>query len=95
MGRRDWMRANWDRVGAWGCVAAAAIALFVGWWGVSRAVYPASQLPYIISGGIGGALLLAFGVTLLISADLRDEWQKLDEIASRLPEPAEGIPAER
>lgn len=85
---QNWLRANWDRATAWACVAASVVVLFIGWQGVSRAVYPASQLPYVISGGIGGALLLAFGATLLISADLRDEWQKLDEIAARLPEPA-------
>lgn len=90
MRRQEWVRANWDRFGAWICVAVGVLVLFLGWQGVSRQVYPASQLPYVISGGIGGALLIAFGATLLISADLRDEWQKLDEIASRLPSPAAG-----
>ena len=94
MRRQDWLRANWDRVAAWSCVAASVLVLFVGWQGVSRQIYPASQLPYVISGGIGGALLLAFGATLLISADLRDEWQKLDEIAARLPAPPEPADAE-
>jgi hypothetical protein len=51
---------------------------------VSKSAYPAEQLPFILSGGIGGALMVALGATLLISADLRDEWQKLDRIEKKL-----------
>jgi hypothetical protein len=85
---RQWLRANLDRAGAWLSVAAGVIVLLIGWHGVAHTAYPAEQLPYIISGGIGGALLIAFGATLLISADLRDEWHKLDRIEQRLAEAA-------
>ena len=78
-----WVRAQWDRVAAWVCVAAGAVVLIVGWAGVSRYAYPADQLPYIISGGIGGLFLLGLGAMLWLSADLRDEWRKLDEIDRR------------
>lgn len=78
-----WVRAQWDRVLAWVCVAAGAIVLVVGWAGVSRYPYPADQLPYIISGGVGGLFLLGLGAMLWLSADLRDEWRKLDEIDRR------------
>ena len=81
---KRWLRANWDRVGAWSCIVIGALLLFAGWHGISRTAYPAEQLPYLISGGIGGALLVALGATLLISADLRDEWRKLDRIERRL-----------
>jgi hypothetical protein len=37
-------------------------------------------MPYIISGGVGGLFFLAVGGTLWLSADLRDEWRKLDAI---------------
>ena len=86
MDLKRWIRANWDRVAAWACVAVGALVLILGWHGVARSAYPAQQMPYIISGGIGGALLVALGATLLISSDLRDEWQKLDRIESRLAE---------
>jgi hypothetical protein len=84
MDLKRWLRANWDRAAAWTCVLAGVAALIVGWQGASTTAYPAEQLPYILSGGIGGALLMAMGATLLISADLRDEWQKLDRIEKRL-----------
>jgi hypothetical protein len=84
MNLKHWVRTNPDRAGAWTAVALGAIVLFLGWQGASTTEYPAEQLPYIISGGIGGALLVAVGATLLISADLRDEWRKLDRIERRL-----------
>jgi hypothetical protein len=79
-----WLRLHWDRAGAWACVAAGAVALLLGWVGVSGSGYAAAQLPYIISGGVGGAFLLGLGAMLWISADLRDEWLKLDRIEERL-----------
>jgi len=48
------------------------------------ATLPAEQLPYIISAGIGGMFLLGLGAMLWLSADLRDEWRKLDRIERRL-----------
>ena len=77
-------RVHWDRVSGWGLVVVGAIVLAVGWWKVSRTPYPAEQMPYIVSGGIVGALLVVFGAAMLISADLRDEWHKLDRVEALL-----------
>lgn len=88
MDLKQWIRKHPDRAGAWIAVALGAFALFLGWQGASTTAYPAEQLPYIISGGIGGALVVVFGATLLISADLRDEWHKLDRIERWLQEAA-------
>ena len=79
-----WLRLQWDRVLAWVFVAVGAIALIAGWVGVSGSAYAAGQLPYLISGGIGGIFLLGVGATLWLSADLRDEWRKLDCIEDAL-----------
>lgn len=78
------VRLHWDRVSGWGLVAVGAIVLLVGWWKVSKTPYPAEQMPYIVSGGIVGALLVVFGAAMLISADLRDEWHKLDRVEALL-----------
>jgi hypothetical protein len=78
------VRLHWDRVTGWGLVVAGAIVLCVGWWKVSKTPYPAEQMPYIVSGGIVGALLVVFGAAMLISADLRDEWHKLDRVEALL-----------
>ena len=81
---RRWLRANPDRAAAWICVGLGVIALLVGFHGIAGTGYPAEQMPYLLSGGIGGALLIAFGATLLLSADMRDEWHTLDRIEKRL-----------
>ena len=75
-----WLRAQWDRVLAWVAVAAGAIALLLGWLGVSGAAFPAQQIPYVVSGGLFGLFLLGLGGVLWLSADLRDEWRKLDDL---------------
>ena len=78
------VRAQWDRVGAWVLVALGALALLLGWLGVSNTAYPTEQVPYIISGGLLGIFLLGTGAMLWISADLRDSWRKLDGIERAL-----------
>lgn len=93
------LRAQWDRALAIGISVLGLIVIGLGWLGVSGTGYVAEQLPYAISGGIFGLFLLFVGATLWLSADLRDEWRKLDSIDSRLErifadeEPAEPAPA--
>ncbi len=78
------LRSQWDRSGAIACTLIGGMFLLLGWIGVSGTSYLAKQLPYIISGGIGGVFFLGLGATLWISADLRDEWRKLDRIEEAL-----------
>jgi len=49
---------------------AGAIAEIAGYWGASGTIDPGEQLPYIISGGIGGIFLLGAAAMLLFSADM-------------------------
>ena len=88
-----WLRVQWDRALAIGAVALGVIALVIGWAGISDEVFASRQLPYLLSGGIGGLFLLGVGATLWLSADLRDEWHKLHRIELRMgdetPTPAE------
>jgi hypothetical protein len=79
-----WVRAQWDRVLATALFVAGGGALVVGWVGVSRQALTALQVPYIISGGIGGIFLLGLGAVFWLSADLRDEWRKLDQVLDAL-----------
>ena len=89
----QWLRLGWDRAGAWACVVAGAIALEVGWIGVSGKLYTAEQVPYVISAGFGGLFLLGLGGILWLSADLRDEWTQLDKIEELLAAQAEASAA--
>lgn len=74
------IKQQWDRVLALLAAAIGALALVLGWVGVSGVSLVTQQIPYLVSGAVVG--LVAFGVasTLWISADLRDEWAKLDDI---------------
>jgi hypothetical protein len=89
--------ANWDRLGGWLLIAIGAVALIVGWLGVSRQIYPAGQIPYIVSGGIGGLCSVGLGATFLVAAELRDQWfevRKLNDKVDRLLEERALVPLE-
>jgi hypothetical protein len=75
-----WTKVQAERVGAAVCVALGAVSLLLGWLGVSDKIYPGEQIPYIASGGLLGVCLVGIGAVLWLSADLRDEWRKLDRI---------------
>lgn len=74
------LRSQTDRTLAVVAGLAGVVVLIIGWLGVSGTAYPAEQLPYIISGGIGALFLLGMSTALWLSADLHDEWRKLDRI---------------
>jgi hypothetical protein len=80
----NWMRLAWDRAAAVILIAAGAVALVLGYVGVSGEAFPAKQLPYLISGGIAGVFILGVGALFWLSADMRDEWTKLDRIEGAL-----------
>lgn len=85
-GALDWRQA----VGG-GLVGLGFIATLVAWYGVSGTLDPGEQMPYISSGGFGGAALIALGVTMLVAYEhsrdrdaLRDVLDELDAVRSRL-----------
>ena len=80
----NWLRLAWDRAAAVALIAAGAVALVLGWVGVSGEAFPAKQLPYLISGGIAGVFILGVGTLCWLSADMRDEWTKRDRIENAL-----------
>jgi len=85
-GRLDWRQALGGAL-----VAVGAVAIIIAWWGISGTLDPGKQMPYLGSGGIGGAALIALGVTLLISyehvrdrAALAEVLDRLDDLEARL-----------
>jgi hypothetical protein len=87
------LRTQLDRVLAGACVVLGGIALLFGWIGISGTALSYKQIPYIISGGLLGVILVGIGLTLYLSADLRDEWRKLDDLDQSLREATERLPA--
>lgn len=81
---KTFVRANWDRAAAAALVVLGVVALAFGWWGVSGTGIAAEQNPYLISGGLVGIALIGIGCTVWLSADLQDEWRRLDAVEERL-----------
>jgi hypothetical protein len=79
-----WLRAQWDRVAGWALIAVGVVLIILGWQGVSTAPFVADELSYIASAGLGGLLCAGVGTCLLVVAELRDEWRKLDRIEQLL-----------
>jgi hypothetical protein len=73
-------RYQWDRAVAVALVAGGLVAVVVAWVLASDTILTFEQIPYLMSGGLIGVCLVAVGATLWLSADLRDEWRKLDRL---------------
>ena len=86
MGGVTWLRAEWDRFLAWALLTAGAALVVIGAVQVADHRYLADQLSFIMSAGIGGLGCIGFGAGLILSADLHDEWRKLDRLEELLAE---------
>lgn len=73
-------RNQWDRTLAILLVVGGFVALLVGWLAVSGTIFTFEQIPYVISGGLLGVCLIALGCASWVSADLRDDWRKMDRL---------------
>ena len=71
-------------VAGWLLGAIGGLAVIGGYWGVSGTLDPGKQLPYIISGGIGGVFLLGLGAALVFSSDLAANRNELAEMKEML-----------
>jgi hypothetical protein len=78
------LRSQPDRALAVLSGVVGVVLLIDGWYGVSGQGIVAGQLPYLISCGLGGIFALATATTLWLSADLRDEWRKMDAVEAAI-----------
>jgi hypothetical protein len=85
---------EWRQAVGGALVVLGMLAIIIAWFGVSGTLDPGEQMPYISSGGFGGAALIAVGVTLLISFEhtrdrdaLAQVLDELDELRQRLDGP--------
>jgi hypothetical protein len=79
-----WCRLQWDRVTAVLSAAVGGTLVLIGWVKVSGLAYTAQQIPVVVSCGFGGLALLGLGATLWRSAEMRDDWRKLDRLEERV-----------
>jgi hypothetical protein len=68
----------------WVLTGAGLLAIFLGWFGLSGQAVVAKQLPFLISGGIGGIALVAIGAVILGTEDLRKDSGRLDRLERQI-----------
>lgn len=83
------LRNQWDRALAVVAVVLGVVAIVLGWIGVSGTLVTGEQLPYLASGAMAGLFCLGVAATLWLSADLRDEHRKLQEMHEWMQQEAE------
>ena len=72
-------RARLRLVGLAACLAGAAF-LAGGFAGVARTQVLPAQVPYLVSGWVGGLALIAVGITWLLSAESQSEQDRLAQV---------------
>lgn len=73
----SWVWSNVRPVVGWVLAALGALALFLGWFGVSGQALTAKQLPYLVSGGLGGIALIILAGVFLATEDWRRQVARL------------------
>jgi hypothetical protein len=96
---------DWRQALGGAFILAGVVAVMVAWFGISGTLDPGKQMPYLASGGIGGAALIALGVTLLLSfehardraalAEVLDRLERLEQRLGPEPELDNGAPKRR
>lgn len=78
------LRRRWRVVLGWVCIGLGGLFILLGWLGVSGDPNVARQLPYLVSGGLGGLAFVVVGAGLLIAEDLRSDRHRLGRIEAAL-----------
>jgi hypothetical protein len=68
----------------WILIALGALAIFLGWFGVSGQSLTAKQLPYLVSGGLTGVALIVVGAAFLATDNVRREVARLDSLQRKV-----------
>ena len=69
-----------------GLTIAGLVAVLVGYLGVRDESHIELQLPYLISGGLGGLVLMALGALVLIQYQMRIQARRFAEMTDSLDE---------
>ena len=70
----------------WVLLALGALFVLLGWIGVSGEAIVGKQVPYLVSGGIGGVLLAIVGAYVLGTEELRKDSGRLDRLERQVQE---------
>ena len=70
----------------WVFIGIGAFLVLLGYLGVSREAIVEKQIPYLVSGGIGGVLLCVVGAYFLGTEELRKDSGRLDRLEAMVQE---------
>jgi hypothetical protein len=70
----------------WLLALLGAVALLLGWWGVSGEALTAKQLPYLVSGGLTGVALIVLAAVFLGTDDVRRQLARVTELERKVDE---------
>ena len=78
---RVWLRSNWERSLGVVCLVGGSAATAGSFLGVRSSRFLIEDLSYLLSGGVGGLLLIGVGATLLVTGHLHLMRQDLLRVA--------------
>ena len=78
------LRVSLRPVLGWLLAVVGAVALFLGWYGVSGTPIPAKQLPYLVSGGMTGVSLVVLAAAVLATDDVKRQLSELRGVAGKV-----------
>lgn len=79
-----WAWSSVRPVVGWVLAALGALALFLGWYGVSGESLTAKQLPYLVSGGLTGIALVVVASAFLATEDVRRQLAQVDDLRRKV-----------
>ena len=85
--RREFWQWVWSAVRpvlGWVLAGLGALALFLGWYGVSGESLTSKQLPYLVSGGLTGIALVVIASVFLATEDVRRQLSQVDELRRKV-----------
>lgn len=87
-------KLDWRQAAGIGLTVVGPLLMVLGWYGLSGTNRTAEQLSYFLSGGVGGAALLACGLALLISYEHVADRETIDRLMERLDRLEFGLASE-
>jgi hypothetical protein len=70
----------------WILAGVGIVVIIVGWYGVSGEALVAKQLPYLISGGLGGVALVGIGAAMISAERRRQDTGRIERLEEMVGE---------
>lgn len=74
---------DWRQALGGGLIAVGVIGIVVAWFQIAGTAEVWKQLPYLASGGVGGAALIAIGLTLIVAYEHASDRASLEHLLDR------------